>query len=216
MSIKIPLSSHGVQPCKLPEIILALTLTCVPLIIWLISTGDVFLYLSHKVPAGQTHYIFSKLCGLYAYYFLAIQLILGFQGKHSSYFKYHRTLGILTTLMIGAHVYLFITAAYLRSHHLNLEILIPTFDNGYYKTSISIGVISAYLVLAVIAAGFLQNNFAFLKWAHRLAPVVDLLGWLHSINIGTETRSIATIGFYLFFFCLVLYAFIKKHVSLSR
>jgi predicted ferric reductase len=71
-------------------------------------------------------------------------------------------------------------------------------------------------VLVVIAAGFLQNKFAFFKWAHRLAPVVALLGWLHSINIGTETRSIATIGFYLFFFCLVLYAFIKKHVSLSR
>ncbi|MES2674206.1 MAG: ferric reductase-like transmembrane domain-containing protein [Pseudomonadota bacterium] len=185
-------------------------LSCIPFMVWLISTGDIFSYFFLKVPAGQILYIFSKLAGLYAYYFMALQLIIGFQGRKSQYFSYHPALGILTTLTIVAHLGLFITGASLKTKHVPIEILWPTFSNGYYKSSISYGVIAAYFLLLIITAGFLQKKIPVFKIIHRFAPIVVLLGWIHSFNIGTETRSIPTMTFYIVLFCIALYMFIKK------
>jgi predicted ferric reductase len=188
-------------------------LSCIPFIVWLISTGDIFAYFFLKVPAGQILYIFSKLAGLYAYYFMALQLIIGFQGRKSQHFRYHSTLGILTTLTVVAHSSLFITGALLKTKHVPIDILWPTFSNGYYKSSISYGVIAAYFLLLIIAAGVLQKKLTAFKIIHRFAPIVVLLGWVHSFNIGTETRSIPIMTFYIVLFCIALYVFIKKSLK---
>jgi predicted ferric reductase len=208
------ISNSDCKPHNSPhEKFLILGLSFIPLLVWLISAGNILEYFLLTVPAGQILYLFSKLAALYAYYFMALQLIIGFQGRKSRHFRYHPTLGVLTSLLVTTHMCLFIAGASLRSHDFSLEILSPTFTSGYYKIAISYGVIAAYLLLLIITAGFLQKKIILFKSIHRLAPIVVLLGWVHSFSIGTETRSIPTMAFYLMFFCFALYAFIKKIIA---
>lgn len=185
-------------------------LAWIPFIVWLISVGDLPAYFSLKVPPGQILYLFSKLAGLYAYFFMVIQLIIGLQGRQSRYFRYHPLIGGLTTLTIIAHFSFFVAGASLRTNHFAVQFLWPSFSSGYYKSAISYGVIAAYLLLPIIIAGALQRKLPSLKWLHRFAPIVVLLGCIHSFSIGTEIRSLPTMVFYISFFCLALFAFIKK------
>lgn len=182
----------------------------IPLVVWLLSTGDISKYFLLKVPPGQTQYIFSKLAGLYAYFFMVVQLIIGFQGRQSRYFHFHPVIGILTTFMVVIHVFLFVVGSSIRTKHIDLEILLPTFNSGYYKFAIGYGVIAAYCLLFIVAAGFLQKKNSIFKFIHRLAPIIVLFGWLHSFSIGTETRELPIMIFYVSFSGLALYEFLKK------
>jgi predicted ferric reductase len=195
----------------LKEKIAFLGISLIPLLAWMLSVGDIFAYFFMKVPAGQILYIFSKLAGLYAYYFMALQLVVGFEGRQSRYFSFHPGIGILTSAMILIHLCLFIAGSSLRTKHFAIEILWPTFSSGYYKASIGYGVVAAYCLLLIIIAGFLQKKYRFFRLIHRFAPAVVLLGWVHSFSIGTETRSLPTMTFYISFFCLAFYAFVKKY-----
>ena len=193
------------------ELAIIALLCIVPGVVWAISVGDVVAYFTHQLPAGQLLYIFSKLCALYAYFFMTLQIIIGVQGRKSNYFRYHPWLGALTTFSVFAHVLLFISGASLRSGHVVLDNLIPIFSKGFYKGAISIGVISAYGLILVLLATTLRRRWrgAFI-WMHRLAFVVGILGWLHSFLIGTETRIPVVIIFYALLLASALYFLLKR------
>lgn len=187
-------------------------LSCViPAVVWLISVGDIVAYFTHSLPKGQLLYVFSKLCALYAYFFMTLQIIIGVQGNKSPYFKYHPRLGVLTILTVLAHVALFVIAASLRSGHAVLDNLLPIFSQGFYKSAISIGVVSAYGLILVLLATTLRRKWrgAF-KWLHRLAFGVGALGWLHSFLIGTETRIPIIMAFYAALLGFAVYGLLRK------
>jgi len=186
-------------------------LSAVPAVVWLVSVGDIGMYFTHHLPAGQLLYLFSKLFGLYAYFVMTVQIILGIQGSGSPYFKFHPRIGMLTTLAVVTHAALFIIAASLRSGHPAFDNLVPVFDQGFYKRSVSLGVIGAYcLVLVIAAAIFMQRFRKLFIVIHRFAFVVAGLGWLHSFAIGTETRIPVVMTFYGCLLAWAVYHLIHK------
>lgn len=206
----MPFADASNQNTSFKEKIVILLSACIPFFVWLISTGNITAYFTLQVPPGQVYYIFSKLAGLYAYFFLALQLIVGFLGRGSHYFYLHPYIGIFLTFTVLLHASLFMAGGLLRTKHIPLDILLPQFASGYYKNSIGYGVIAGYLLLLIIAAGVLQKRFQIFKIIHRAAPAIALLGWLHSFNIGTETRSLPIMSFYVFFFFLAIIVYIRK------
>lgn len=172
-------------------------LLSIPAIVWAISVGDLQSYFSHHVPPGQILYLLSKLVGLYALYFMAAQVMIGIQGRKSQYFRYHRTVGILTAITVATHLGLFVTAASLRTGHAAWDNLVPAFDQGFYKGSVSYGIVAAYVMILIVASGLLMKYIPkLLRFLHLAAYLVIALGWLHSFCIGTETRSSIVMAFY--------------------
>ncbi len=192
---------------------LFLVFSTIPFIVWAISVGNLLDFFVLKYPPGQFIYLFSKLLGLYAFYFMTLQLILGLQGRRSQYFTYHPLVGAATALTVIGHFTTFIWAASLRTNHLVIDTLVPTFSHGFYKSAISYGAIAGYVLSIVIVAGILQRKWHFFKMLHKLAWVVAILGWVHSFAIGTETRSSIIMVFYISLLGLALLAFASKYQS---
>jgi len=196
------------------EALFAALICTIPGVVWLIGVGDIIAYFTHRLPQGQLLYVFSKLCGLYAFFFMTVQIIIGIQGRKSSYFKYHQRLGMLTTLTVSAHVALFVIAASVRSGHWEFDYLVPIFSQGFYKSAVSLGVIAVYFLslalLATLLRGKSQNIF---KWIHRTAFVVGALGWLHSFLIGTETGIPAVMIFYTTLLGIAGYFLLRKVIA---
>jgi DMSO/TMAO reductase YedYZ heme-binding membrane subunit len=183
----------------------------VPAIVWMIAVGDLWAYFSHNVPRGQILYLFSKLLGIYALYIMAAQIIVGIQGRQSALFRYHRRLGLITAVVVFGHLGLFVTAASLRTGHAAWDNLIPAFDQGFFKSAVSYGIVAAYIMLIVVCSGLaLRKLPALLRQLHRLAYVVVGLGWLHSFSIGTETRSLTLLSYYGCLAVLIVAAWLLK------
>lgn len=173
----------------------ALTLA-MPFASWLIATGNPFAYLSHAAPAGQALYVMSKLFGLVTIVLLwlqamsalakntpALQGFLRIRGAH------HALLGLAVLASASLHAALFIGASTLRTHHVALDLLVPTFSHGFYRTFVSVGAIAFWLLLIVVLAGWRRfAGYARWRWVHRLAFAVFGLGFLHGIVVGSETR----------------------------
>lgn len=189
--------------------VLGLLLT-IPAAVWLISIGDPFAYLSHRVPPGQILYLLSKLCALYALAFMTSQVFLGIQGQTSPLFRFHPIVGMATATFVLLHLSIFIVAASLRSKHSTIETLIPVFDQGFYKSSISLGVIAAYLLIAVMISGFMRYRRKRFGLMHYLAYAVVILGFVHSFFIGSETRQPVVIGYYAILLAAVVVAIIQR------
>lgn len=199
------------SPIRWPLRAIVAILLTVPAIVWLINLGEPLAYLSHRVPTGQILYIFSKLFALYALAFMTTQVFLGIQGRRSDLFRFHPTVGALTAIFVLLHLAAYIIAATLRSKHSALDVLIPTFNKGFLKLSVSLGVIAVYLLIAVMISGFLllkrKRAFRFLHW---LAYAVVMLGFLHSFFIGSETRQPVVAGYYAILLAAVFAALLKK------
>ncbi|EEF22738.1 conserved hypothetical protein [Ricinus communis] len=176
---------------------LFITLLAVPALVWVVAVGDLWSYFSHNVPKGQILYLFSKLCGIYALYLMAAQVIVGIQGRQSSLFRYHYRLGVATASAVISHLTLYIVAASLRTGHATWDNFMPAFNQGFYKGAVSYGIVGAYLMAVVVCSGLAFRRLgAPSRYVHRLAYVVIVLGWLHSFLIGTETRSAILLTYY--------------------
>ena len=147
-------------------------------------------YFRHQVPAGQLLYVFSKVAGFSAIFLLGVQLILGLSGWPSQRLVWHKRLGSAVFVILCLHVFLFTTAASLRSGHLALGILVPDFSGGFYNTMVSFGALSFWGMVLVILAGILRSNGAFwARWVHHLSFPVFYLAAIHALQIGTESRA---------------------------
>lgn len=199
------------------DFVLVALLCLIPGIVWLISVGDLIAYFTHHLPKGQLLYLFSKLCGLYAYFFITLQIIFGTQGARSPYFKFHPRLGVLTTLTVTAHVALFVIAASLRSGQPALDNFVPDFSKGFYKSAVSLGIVAAYGLILVLLAITLRKKYPFVfKLFHRIAFAVGTLGWLHSFLIGTETRVPVIMAFYALLLIYALYFLLKRYALAAK
>lgn len=192
-------------------------LLAIPVGVWLIGLGEPLAYLSHRVPTGQILYLFSKLFALYALAFMTAQVLIGVGGRDSRYFHLHPLTGALSAVFVLLHLSTFLIAATLRSKHSALETLIPVFDKGFFKLSVSIGVIAAYLLIAVVISGLLlARKWSGIRYIHYFAYAVVALGFIHSFFIGTETRQPVIIGYYAMLLAAVLMAIIRRFASSSN
>ena len=198
-------------PISLDSIYVVAILASLPGIVWLVNVGDIGAYFTHHVPRGQLLYLFSKLFGLYAYFLMALQVVVGMQGRASRYFVHHPKIGLLITISVVTHLSLFVIAASLRAGYPALDNFILAFNQGYYKSAVSLGVIAAYGMVPVIIAGvWLRKHIRLFRFLHRLAYLVTGLGWLHSFSIGTETRSPIVLMFYSCLLVWVGYYFMRR------
>lgn len=190
---------------------LGLSTLVIPLAVWRLSVGNPLEYFTHRVPPGQSLYALSKLSGLLAlalYWLQGITALARFAPKLRSSFSVNRqqhvALGTSVLLLVLTHVVLFIAASTARTGHSALDLLLPEFDAGYFRTYISLGAIAFWGLGVAIYAGWRRwHGHEGWKWVHRGVFVVFALGFLHGISIGSETRF-GLMGYLYAFFALSL------------
>ncbi|MGH8177222.1 MAG: ferric reductase-like transmembrane domain-containing protein [Steroidobacter sp.] len=195
----------------LPPAICAITLST-PLVVWLSSTGDLYVYFTRAVPPGQTLYVLSKFFALAAivmFWFQCMSALAKDTPVLRGFFRLspprHAIFGMATFAAVLTHVLLFVAASAMRTSHVSLDVLTPRFDHGFYRTYLSLGAIAFWILLIVVFAGWKRlRNAPRWRWAHRLGFAVFALAFLHGVNVGSETR---------FGFMKYTYAFIGLSVG---
>jgi len=177
-------------------------LLIMPGLIWYRQTGDIGFYFSEGVPDGQLLYVLSKLAGLYALLFVALQImaaLLGYLGTPLAPCKgnSHRLIGIVTLCLAVAHLMLFFTAVSIRQDAPALGMFLPSFVD-YYHTRLAFGLFALWGLLVVLVAGVMRayRKETVTRWLHKLYWVVIALVYLHALAVGTEAQSSAGLLFY--------------------
>ena len=170
---------------------------CAPLAVWMASVNDPMSYVRlGGLPPGQQLYLVAKLAGLFAVFLFWLQCLLAL-ARHApmvpgfpvSDLRLHRRLGVVTALLILAHVVCFTVAASLRTGHVSWDLLLPNFTHGYYKFYLGLGAIAFWIVCLTVFAGWrVSRGHARWKRIHLMWPAVFGLAFLHAFAIGTESR----------------------------
>lgn len=177
---------------------LALAIVVVPISTLLLLGGDLTEYLRYETLAGQHPYILSKLFALFAVELVWLQALLGLMRHRlvpaylismSHWRRLHQTLGLIAGTTMLTHVVLFVIATSLRNNHPAFDLLIP-WGRGVYRTWVAFGAASFWLLAIVIGVPFLRRfPVVFRQWTHRLAVLALVFVALHSLAIGSESRS---------------------------
>lgn len=168
----------------------------IPPLAWLLSSGDPAAYFTHHVPPGQFIFVASKLCALLALSLFWLQCMTALARVSpalAGFFQFtrwqHIVLGCATFGFTLLHLGLFVIASTLRTKHTALDLLIPTFTQGFYRVNLSLGAIAFWLLVVAVVAGALRlRRGAAWRWVHRIVFAVFALGFLHGIAVGSETR----------------------------
>jgi len=209
---------------KFPTAIISLVLLF-SLIVWFRHTENMDVFLAADLPGGQRFYLFSKLLALVSLACLILQIVFMMYGRYglSSQFKWslksHRTLGVFTFFLIAGHGIAFIIAASLRGTAPAYSLLLPNFHSGLYNAAVSLGLIAFYLSIFVVVLGLLSRGKPFrFGLIHRcLVWVVFLCVIVHSMAIGSESRTWPMLLFYLASIVSIAWLLFKKqrHRSIS-
>lgn len=202
------IAARRIAPIRLEAILNAILwgiALAVPLIMWLSEVGNPLAYWQLNTPPGQKLYTLSKLCGLLSVGLMWLQLVSKFGAATPGLREYsrqslkeHRVLGMWVLAVLTGHALLFFSAVSVRAEHLVLKVLGPNFTVDFFTTAVSLGVTAFYLLIlgAISAVLFLKSRKPFLKWLHRLVCVSFTLGAVHSVLIGSETRSTLALVWY--------------------
>ena len=181
---------------RIVRLVLALV-CCAPLIVWLATVHHPLSYVRFGgMPPGQQLYLVAKLAGLLAFCLFWTQCVLALArhapvvpGFPSSDLRLHRRLGLATAGLILVHVGCFVAATTMRTGHPAWDLLLPVFDQGFYKFNIGLGVVAFWLVCLTVFAGWRTSRGA-RRWKaiHLLWPAVFGLAFWHAFTIGTESR----------------------------
>lgn len=179
-------------------LMLMLMLAAVPLQTSMLLGGDFTEYFRHESPAGQVPYLAAKLCALYAIELVWLQALLGLWRHRivatgfvsgAAWRNTHRALGLATLTMIVAHVALFVTATSMRNRSPAFDLLLP-WGHGVYRTWVAVGAAAFLLILLAAGAQLLLRSHANLRLRlHRLVLLAMVLVAIHSLTIGSESRS---------------------------
>lgn len=180
-------------------LLLVLTL---PWMIWRQQTGELSLYFTGAVPAGQLLYVLSKLTGMYALLFIALQIIVSLAGRLKLILHYrtrflHPLLGTLVVLLALAHALLFFTAVSVRQGDPAWGLLLPGFSD-FYHTHLSLGVFGLWILIAVMMSGVVRiiKGSSTARMLHRGYWASITLVYIHALAIGTESQSRTGLAFY--------------------
>lgn len=165
-------------------------------VVWLDATGNPVAYFAGTVPPGQTLYVFSKLCALLGVVMLWFQAMSTLARSTPALMGFpildrrsHAIFGLATFALLLTHLMLFIAASSIRTGHTAFDLLLPTFEHGYYRAMVGLGAIAAWLLAAAMFAGWrrLRGSKA-ATWFHRIAFAAMGLGLVHGMTVGSETR----------------------------
>ncbi|MEW6167771.1 MAG: hypothetical protein AB1651_08735 [Pseudomonadota bacterium] len=177
---------------------------CWPPCTMLLTTPDLFVHLRSPTLPGQTIYYVSKFTALYAAVLLWLQAIGGLLSRREAQAlvlpgpEQHRWLGLLVLGLVALHGGTFVLAVSIRAGHPSLDWFVPAFNAGYYKSIVSLGVIGLLCLVAAAIAALLRRRSTHWRILHRTALAGVALGGIHSLAIGSETRSwISIIGYML-------------------
>ncbi|MEA3302016.1 MAG: hypothetical protein U9Q75_01970 [Pseudomonadota bacterium] len=179
-----------------------LVVMSLPAIIWHQQTGDISLYFTDAVPAGQLPYVLSKLAGMYALLFIALQIIVSLAGRLKLALiphlrLLHPLLGAFVVLLALTHALLFFTAVSVRQGDPAWGLLFPGFRD-FYHTHLSMGLFGLWILIAVMISGVVRyrSRSTFAKILHRGYWLSIVLVYLHALAIGTESQSLAGLALY--------------------
>ena len=172
-------------------------LACLPVAIWWMSVQHPMAYVRlDGLPPGQALFVLAKLAGLIAVVALWMQAMLALAGRvpllrvlPASTLRQHRRLGMVTALLVLAHVVLFIVATTLRKQVLAIDLLWPNLDHGYYFFNVSLGAFAFWLMTLTVFAGWrIARGDRRWRVVHLLWPVLIGLVFFHALAIGSESR----------------------------
>lgn len=172
-------------------------LACLPVAIWWSSVQHPMAYLRiDGLPPGQSLFVLAKLAGLLAVVALWMQAMLALAGRvpllrvlPASTLRQHRRLGMVTALLVLAHVVLFIVATTLRKKAFAIDLLWPNLDHGYYFFNVSLGAFAFWLMVLTVFAGWrIARGDRRWRAVHLLWPVLVGLVFFHAMDIGSESR----------------------------
>ncbi|HET9644803.1 MAG TPA: hypothetical protein VFP68_15950 [Burkholderiaceae bacterium] len=170
-----------------------------PLQTWLMLGGDMTEYLTFDTLPGQAIYVISKVFALYAVELAWLQCMLGLlrgdllhkagmQAK--DWRRLHSAAGYWVLAAVLAHVVLFVVATSMRNRSPAIDLLLP-WGKGVYRTWVAFGAAALWLlVIAVVVR--LMGGPSVVRWKnglHRLALLAIILVGVHSLTVGTESRS---------------------------
>ncbi len=172
-----------------------LVVMTLPAMIWYQQTGELGVYYSPSTPPGQLLYVLSKLAGMYALLFIALQIIVSLAGrlKQASIPHLrllHPLLGTFVVLLGMTHALLFFAAVSVRQGDPAWGLLFPGFRD-FYHTHLTLGLFGLWILITVMISGFTRsiNRSHFAKILHRGYWLAIVLVYIHALAIGTETQS---------------------------
>lgn len=195
---------------------LVVLMLVMPVFVWFLSIGtDPFDSLSYEALPGQRLYLFSKLLGLIAIALIWLQVMIMLL-RHQQWLKklyvrnYHRGLGYGIGAASLLHATFFYIAVWIRKDEIPWDLLVPVFGDGYYKSMMSVGVVSLVLMGVGIYHGRkAMGNYRPIQ-AHRVVFVLLALVFVHSLAIGTESRMPLQLELYLLWIGALIMAVVAR------
>lgn len=179
-------------------VLAAIVLLAAPIQTWLLLGGDFSEYWHYETPPGQVPYVLSKLLALFAIELAWLQAMLGLLRHRlidaaglcrPAWRRAHTMLGIAAMAAMLAHVLLFVLSASLRNQAAAFDLLLP-WGHGVYRTWVALGAAALWLIAIGVAVQMARLFAAQLRiWLHRLTLVALTLVGVHSLAIGSESRS---------------------------
>jgi predicted ferric reductase len=176
----------------------ALAVLLAPLAVIKADTGAMTYYLGAGYPPGQSAYIMMRYAGAIAFALVFLQLILGLHGRRIQRWidgppllPVHRSLGLAAMAFAFLHPILFAWARWLRTGQSAVVVTFwPNRQEGFYELHQFYGAIALYALVVGVLAGIFGPRLAPRHWRllHWLNLAVFILVWVHSFQIGSDTR----------------------------
>jgi DMSO/TMAO reductase YedYZ heme-binding membrane subunit len=183
----------------LTAIALSITLSA-----WAYGSGDLWSYFGNDVPEGQLVYVLSKAFALAGIVLLWIQLLVGLLiasrgtvAPHIS-LQWHQQIGTVVLILLLLHWGAFVTGVSMRLDHFARDYVTPTFSHGYYRTIVSLGMLSIIAMVLATLAALVRRHFKYWRVVHTFAAIGGVGGAIHSWLIGSETRMGTVKWLYVF------------------
>jgi len=212
------LVSQRINTVKIANSIIILIMA-VCLFVWIRHTDNPAVLFDANLPAGQRFYLISKLSALLALASLILQISFMLFSRYAPArwiagwsFRTHQWLGMCTFVLIFVHSASFVAAASFRGGSMAWALLLPNFHSGLYNAAVSLGLIAFYSSMVLVLLGFFargkKNKF---NKAHRwLVWPILLFVLIHSIAIGSESKTLEMIVIYGLALGVLAYLIYKK------
>jgi predicted ferric reductase len=219
------MSSGLTRPWRNPIILGGLFLILgIPLATWWGTVGSVGDYFRYSVPDGQRLYLLAKLVGLYAMVGFWLQASYGLLGATWRRrigvdwgISFHRGLGLSVLTIATSHAALFIVAVAVRTNQFPSQYLLISFDHGFYRSMIALGLIALIATAVAIVAALTRSRLGqYFRYAHWIALPAFLLAIFHSWRIGSETRTSPLSVLYLIMLVSLIGLVILRLASATR
>jgi predicted ferric reductase len=102
----------------------------------------------------------------------------------------------------------------MRTHHFPSQFLQISFEHGFYRSMIALGLIALLATAVAVIAALTRSKLGhYFRYAHWIALPAFLLALFHSWRIGSETRMSPLSILYLVMFMSLIGLLILRAVS---